>query len=44
MITICEWPDGTWCELEDVIYYLSWMSDDFETKQITEEQFEQRYN
>lgn len=23
------WPDGTWCDQDDLDDYLSWMSDDF---------------
>jgi len=27
---ICHWPDGTWCYVEDLDEYLTFMSDDFE--------------
>ncbi len=29
VIRVCEWPDGTWCDEEDVEDYLKWMSDDY---------------
>ena len=32
------WPDGTWCTEEDLMEYLTFMSDDYETKELTEEQ------
>jgi hypothetical protein len=35
MIQIAMWPDGTWCELEDIEAYLHFMSDDYEIKQVT---------
>ena len=31
MFTICLWPDGTWCEKEDLHEMLDFMSDDYET-------------
>lgn len=34
MISICVWPDGTWCALEELHEY-DWMSDDYEVKVIT---------
>ena len=43
MITICEWPDGTWCELEDLEGYLQWMSDDFIYKSMPIEVYEEQY-
>jgi hypothetical protein len=26
---VCQWPDGTWCGLDEIDNY-SWMSDDYE--------------
>jgi len=43
MITICEWPDGTWCRLEDLEEYLTFMSDDFMYLTMSEEEFEEKY-
>lgn len=43
MVTICEWPDGTWCELEDLHGYLQWMSDDFLYKTLTYGDFVEKY-
>lgn len=43
MITICEWPDGTWCELEDLAGYLQWMSDDFLYKTMPYHEFTEKY-
>ena len=43
MITICEWPDGTWCYREDLEEYLTWHSDDFMYKTMSEEEFEKNY-
>ena len=40
MIQIAMWPDGTWCDLDDVEAYLHFMSDDYEIKQVTEGEYE----
>jgi hypothetical protein len=31
---ICVWPNGDWCEPEDLEGYLGWMGDDFEMLEI----------
>ncbi len=42
MITVYVWPDGTWCEeYRDLVVMLNYMSDDYETLELTEEQYEQ---
>lgn len=41
MIVIYRWPDGTWCEYEDIESYLQWMSDDYEIVRLTELEYEQ---
>ena len=41
MIEICVWPCGTWCEREDLGSYLQWMSDDFETLHLTEDEYDE---
>ena len=28
--TVCLWPDGTWCEWDELESYLGFMSDDFQ--------------
>lgn len=43
MITICVWPDDTWCYLEDLEEYLTWHSDDYLYLTMTEEIFEENY-
>ena len=33
---IYRWPDGTWCEREDLTDYLTFMSDDYESMEAIE--------
>ncbi len=44
MIYICLWPDGTWCEHDDIESYLQWMSDDYQLLELTFDQYEQFVN
>ncbi len=41
MIKIYIWPDGTWCESDDIKSYLQWMSDDFQVVEMTEEEYDE---
>jgi hypothetical protein len=34
MRVICVWPDGSWCDLEDLDDY-RWMSDDFQRIEVS---------
>ena len=36
IIKVCRWPDGTWCEWDELEGYLQWMSDDFEVLELDE--------
>lgn len=40
-VTICKWPDGTWCEKGDEQDYLQWMSDDFEYVEMSENEYDE---
>ncbi len=41
MITVYLGPDGTWCEdYQSLQMYLKWMSDDYQTLELTEDQYE----
>jgi hypothetical protein len=40
MIEVYMWSDGTWCLSEDLEQMLTWMSDDFEVKMLTPEEYE----
>ncbi len=31
---ICLWPDGTWCDKDDVEQYVQFMSDDYEVHRV----------
>jgi hypothetical protein len=31
---ICEWPDGTWCNLEELESYLQFMGDDYQKRRV----------
>ena len=44
MIIVYLWPDGTWCEEEELSMYLRWLSDDYETLELTWEAYEQFVN
>ena len=33
MISICIWPDGSWCELDDLEEY-PWKSDDYQVTDV----------
>lgn len=45
MITVYVWPDGTWTDEESELYmYLRWMSDDYQTLELTWEAYEQFVN
>lgn len=33
--TVCVWSDGTWCYLEDLEDYLTFMSDDYFLMNVT---------
>jgi len=39
-ITIYRWPDGTWCEYDDIESYLQWMSDDYDIVFLTQDEYE----
>lgn len=41
MIEIAIWPDGTWCDIEDIESYLHFMSDDYEVKQVTQHEYQE---
>lgn len=41
MIKVCIWPDGTWCESDNIESYLQWMSDDFQVVEMTEEEYDE---
>lgn len=38
MIKVVVWPDGTWCDEEDLHEY-TYMSDDYETVYLTEVEY-----
>jgi hypothetical protein len=40
-VTICVWPDGTYCEKGDEQSYLQWMSDDFEYVEMSENEYDE---
>jgi hypothetical protein len=40
MIKICMWPEGTWCDWEDLEEYLAWMSDDFVIMSLCQEEYD----
>lgn len=40
MIKVALWPDGTWCDADEVHKYMSWMSDDYQIIYVTEEAYE----
>lgn len=40
-IRISLWPDGTWCEEGDEANYLQWMSDDYKTVEMTENEYDE---
>ena len=33
---ICEWPDGTWCDIGDLDAYLAFKSDDYQVRRVLE--------
>ena len=43
LITVCEWPNGDWCLLEDLEYYGFDKSDDYEVLEVTERQYYYEY-
>ena len=43
MIELYEWPDGTWCECDEIESYLQWMSDDYTLVRLTEKEIEEKY-
>jgi hypothetical protein len=34
------WSDGTWCYIDEVDFYLTFMSDDYKIRNLTEEEIE----
>lgn len=39
-VVIYEWPDGTWCEEDELEEHLAWMSDDFRRIVLTYDEYE----
>jgi len=42
-VSVCEWPNGDWCLLEDIEEFGYDKSDDYEVHNITERQFFYEY-
>lgn len=43
VVSVCEWPNGDWCLLEDIEEFGCDKSDDYEVHNITERQFFYEY-
>lgn len=38
---VYQWPDGTWCDEEDLEEYLTFMSDDFQVLLLSEYEYDE---